>query len=379
MQLIVMVGAWRSCAFPSMPISIVPDDPEDEVDNHVVKRRKVSQSSFVSNRSRWEQSLGSQQEQDGRCGECDLVRKQTARYELLYGCWHMAPLTIVNEVYRGCCLVCKPFPLRRLASHQAHGRISHRDKSENGGATSCDEYQPLTTPSIILYQHPMTGSPSLIVAASLRKLLKDDDSWKALDVIDSWDSTILDILVAMNTVPDDALVQQRGCERIWILSWEEENADSIGRAGGIFVILRAMSRFRSHATLQHAACESLQNLASNDFNVQEICDQSGVDLVVSAMTFHSSNAAILKSGCSTLAAMASSTASATLARSVIERAGGVAAILTALWNLPRDAMVVHAAHDALSALGYEQCGRVTPTNVTGCKDGEISYPMSVNV
>jgi len=166
----------------------------------------------------------------------------------------------------------------------------------------------------------------------------------------------------MNRVPQDLVVQESGCERLWILSWEEDNAAAIGCVGGIPIILNAMARFPQNAHLQQCGCESLQNLALSDYNRREICELSGVHFIVQAMARHHRVAGIQLSGCTALASIASSTCSSKMHCDLSQQAGGINAILNAALDFAGDDSVLEAAQDALQAMGIDPEGHIRPTS-----------------
>jgi len=168
---------------------------------------------------------------------------------------------------------------------------------------------------------------------------------------------IVDIISAMKRASHDRVVQERGCERLWVLSWEDENSAAIGRVGGIPVVLDAMGRFPINAHLQQCACECLQNLAHvNDFNRREIAEYQGIDMIVQAMIRHMDCAGIQQCGCT---ALASISATKELIR-VIMGSGGFHAVLIAARRFANDQSVLRAAYDGLQAMGYDPVGRLPP-------------------
>jgi hypothetical protein len=173
-------------------------------------------------------------------------------------------------------------------------------------------------------------------------------------VLQSHTFDICDILAAMKRVPHDMVVQERGCERLWILSWEEENSAAVGRVGGIPIVLDAMARFPMNAHLQQCSCESLQNLAVNDYNRREICNLGGVVLIVQAMMRHEQVAGIQQCGCTALASIAMNKDH----HKDITRVGGFHCIVIAARNFADEESVLRAAYDAVYALGFDPAGRL---------------------
>lgn len=250
-----------------------------------------------------------QREREGRCAECG-IQTHEVRADV------KIPLSIEHEVYRGRCLFCYPLMTMRYTSSSSaaacYSATAQRDSSSRRGrATTAD-------------------SPS---SSALRLLLSDD---------------ILEVLTVMKCFLFDTLVQERGCERLWILSWDDENALAIGRVGGIRVLLNALQVFASNGHLQQCGCETLQNLAAvSDWNRREIADMGGIALVVQAMVRHSHHAGIQQSACSALSNLA---AAKDLQGDIVRV--GLSAILLAARNFAEHASVVAAATEAVTALGF---------------------------
>jgi hypothetical protein len=183
---------------------------------------------------------------------------------------------------------------------------------------------------------------------------------EALQILQGMTLDIVDIISAMKRASYDRVVQEKGCERLWVLSWEDENSAAIGRVGGIPVILDAMTRFPMNAHLQQCACESLQNLAHvNRYNRQEIVDCQGVSMIVQAMVRHMDCAGIQQCGCT---AIASISATRELVRDVMA-AGGFHAVLIAAQRFSNDPSVLRSAYDSLQLMGYDPVGRLPPFGV----------------
>ena len=174
---------------------------------------------------------------------------------------------------------------------------------------------------------------------------------QALSIIQNPSYEALDVLAAMSRAPHDMVVQEKGCERLWVLSWEEENAAVIGRAGGVTMILAAMSRFPMNCHLQQCGCESLQNLSTQNANRREICQLSGVYIIVQAMLRHPTVAGIQQCGCTALASIASG--DSPYYQQAVQQAAGLNAVLNAARSFCGEESVIEAANDALTAMGFD--------------------------
>lgn len=193
----------------------------------------------------------------------------------------------------------------------------------------------------------------------------------ALEILRNPCVDILDVLTAMKQVPYDSQVQEMGCERLWILTWEDDNAAAVGRVGGISLILDAMIRFPMNAHLQQCGCESLQNLATNEYNREVICERQGVNVIVKAMMRHYKVAGIQQSGATALTSLAIQKEY----HSLIHHAGGVQAIMVAARNFANETCVLRAVMDALHSLGYETPGRSASTEDDLSDDEDYASSM----
>jgi hypothetical protein len=172
------------------------------------------------------------------------------------------------------------------------------------------------------------------------------------DVLHTFDSEscdLLEILSAMRRYPNEQRIQEKGCEKLWIQSWDDENSSAIGRVGGISTILDAMSRFTNSQRLQQSGCEALQNLALNEYNRDVIKEHGGINVIVQAMNCHPEAVGVQQCGCSALANIAASQDN----HIDIANAGGLHAIMNAAQRNQDEESVLRAAYQALRAMGYD--------------------------
>jgi hypothetical protein len=160
---------------------------------------------------------------------------------------------------------------------------------------------------------------------------------------------IIDILCQMKRSPQCEAIQARGCEGLWVHSWDDHASDAIGEVGGIPTLLDAMFHFPKNAQLQRSACEAIQNLALNVYNRSILVDKGGAALLVHAMMLHLDSIAIQQCGCMALASLASSSDFHT----DIIRAGGAHAIIHAARRFPDERTVQYGAFIALEAFGCD--------------------------
>jgi hypothetical protein len=358
-----------------MPIAIIADYPEEEDCAHQSATGagsmggvSTSTSASVCPTSSATPSdvVRAQRETDGRCENCGLQTHEM-HVDPLTWAFVKVPLTIEQEVHRGRCLFCNPLDSVQLLSHEA--ACAAASSSATIGVYLAGMERPNETTTWDASFDGSTQGPAKrkgIRQTPLHQhspLLYHDISdplvVEALAILHNASFDIFDILAAMNRVPHNLVVQERGCERLWILSWEEENACAIGRVGGISILCNAMARFPAAAHLQQCAVESLCNLALNDYNRNEICELSGVHLIVQAMTWHPSAAGIQQCGCTALASIASSSNSSF--KQVVEQVGGVNAVMAVACNFCDEESVIQAVYDAFTAMGYDSNGRTTPS------------------
>ena len=304
-------------------------------------------------------------EREGRCADCGM---QTYEWQ-----WDAhtnqqvkLPLTIPQEVHRGRCLLCHPMSAsvqraqqpedlaqqpnspscRRLfvssaasTSYRIPVHIRGRDTAGPGGSTARRRISSLGPDASTNHLTP----PGHLGFES------DPNVRLALQVLERAD--ICDLLSIMKRVPHIVSIQERACERLWILSWDDENAVSIGRIGGTDLLLRAMARFPDSQHLQLCACEALQNLAVHECNRRDMADTGAILLLVQAMTRHASSSELQQCACTALASLAAGG----FAPEVV-RAGGLYAICSAAHRFNTDVHVLRAASDAAMALGLLPSG-----------------------
>lgn len=301
--------------------------------------QKVSTSSWMTIRQ--------QREQEGRCGECGM---QTHEFKQLHANAEptKTPLTIEHEVHRGRCLLCYPIATENAAPHnEAVSANSPVSKVRNA-------------PSSPVRQRPAAKRRRISPASSASTDQNSGPFMRALSAVEGSCFDIVDILSAMRQFPTHRRIQELGCERLWILSWEDDNAMAIGHVGGVSTLTVAMRAFPESANLQQCACECLQNLALQEANCREICEFSdAVLLIVEAMLQHPKVASLQHCGANALCSLAHVFDGAY--RTVLEESGAVHALLMATQNI-HDPNLVHAVTDSLQALGYDETGRVTPSN-----------------
>jgi hypothetical protein len=219
-------------------------------------------------------SLKRDRQSEELCGECGLYT-HSFHVDAATRLQIKSPLTVETaEVHRGRCLQyhaidnCSPV-------HPVNKRP--KNTQEHDGANPGFPPLDVKDSQMVLSQRklPCPGNFTALVQSP---------NGDASNVLDSEDADIIDILTVMRQLPSDDRVQSKACERLWILTWDDECALAIGRVGGIPLVLQAMRRFPEHSHLQQCGCETLHNLAIHSYNCMEICQGGGVSLLVKAMS-----------------------------------------------------------------------------------------------
>lgn len=287
------------------------------------------QHAFFSNAT---SSLRKEREAEGHCSECG-IQTHELRHNASGEVIEKSPLTIIDKVHRGRCLFCFPFADQSTSSQSLLGLQSSQ----------------LIDKTSIQTEMPLAGVSSFHGLAHVGPDLPDE-------IIRDRSEDVFEILFLMRLYSFEEKVQEQGCERLWVHSWDDETAASIGRVGGIPRIIQAMLLFPNNSSLQRSGCEILQNLAVNSFNRSIIVDQGGAALIVQAMMRNLDCAGMQQCGCIGLASLASSPE----LRGDILRSGAAQAVILASRRFTGDEMMYRAAYQALLALGCDEPCRYIP-------------------
>mmetsp|Transcript_29936 Transcript_29936/g.49391 ORF Transcript_29936/g.49391 Transcript_29936/m.49391 type:complete len:392 (-) Transcript_29936:148-1323(-) len=289
-------------------------------------------------------SLKRDREREGRCSECGV---QTHEFRLDHtGQPRKIPLTVDNEVHRGRCLFCHPFTPSHHNIHTIDTAAFRSTRSLNT-VSSAGSYPGSSRPDYVGSGSNASHSgdaSSAVVSTSSNPAVED-----ALHTFDNEGCDLLEILSAMRRYPNERRIQEKGCEKLWIQSWDDENSAAIGRVGGISTLLQAMAGFPHSQRLQQSGCEALQNLALNDFNRDAIKENGGINIIVQGMNNHPDVVGVQQCGCTALANMATSPDN----HMDIANAGGLHAIMNAAQRNQEEETVLRAAYSALRAMGYD--------------------------
>jgi len=286
-------------------------------------------SSFTSDQT--DLSLKRDREREGRCSECG-VQTHEFRIDPMTGRHVKVPMTVENEVHRGRCLLCYPIPLTCGRSSRSLATISTLG---NSSAPGNYQQQFQQTPDQIESASTVTSSSS-VVEETLQRMQHES-------------CDLLELLTAMRRFPNDRRIQEKGLEKLWIQSWDDDNSIAIGRVGGIATILHAITTYSNIPQLQQYGCEALQNLALNEYNRDLMCEHGGIAAVVQAMNSHRDVVGVQQAGCTALANLAASREH----HVNIANAGGLHAIVHAAQTYSDEEHVLRAAYQALRAMGYD--------------------------
>ncbi|EED95727.1 predicted protein [Thalassiosira pseudonana CCMP1335] len=158
-----------------------------------------------------------------------------------------------------------------------------------------------------------------------------------------------EIISAMRRDLNNVSLQTQSLHSLWVLSWEHENANAIGRVGGIPPILDAMRAHPTAMTLHSNGIAALQNLAGIDYNRTIITDSDGVNLIVATMGQFLDVQSIQLSGCTALANLSNGSVEH---KSKVAENGGILAMMRAVDSHRGDESVLRAAYQALRKLGF---------------------------
>jgi len=162
-------------------------------------------------------------------------------------------------------------------------------------------------------------------------------------------ANILSILASMQRYPNHVPTQSKGLHSLWVLSWDNDNATTIGRLGGIPLLLNSMRLHSNTMTLQSNGIAALQNLAMDCQNRDIITESEGVAVIVEVMAQFLEDKAIQQSGCTALANLANGSDEQ---KSHVAESGGILAMMRAVDTHRGDESILRAAYQALRKLGY---------------------------
>lgn len=163
------------------------------------------------------------------------------------------------------------------------------------------------------------------------------------------ETDMCEIISNMRRYPTHVPTQESGCQSLWVLSWDDENAAAIGRVGGVQTILDAMRLHPNVHPIQVSGCAAVQNLALDEYNRDSIAESGGIAVIVDTMRLHVDDAPIQTTGCTALANLANGCVDHKI---TVAECGGILAVMKAVEHHPEEESVLRAAYQALRMLGY---------------------------
>lgn len=255
--------------------------------------------------------------------------------------------------------VCRDFAM----SVSISPRIGRDDGERRGEeANSNQQHDNIQSPELAekpaVQIIPMIDVPFGDSDDEAEEILDDQGNDQEEEVVDE----IFDTLFHMRQYPQTEDVQERACAALWVQSYDDENAQAMGRVGGISPVLDAMFQFPLNPSIQHSCCEIIQNLAVHAANRHVIVQKGGAALVVRAMMTHLNNS---NSTTSTTLQISACHALFNLSRSKnlhkdILGAGASHAIVHAARSCASDTMLQQAALSALQELGADEAKQYLP-------------------
>ncbi|CAE7471913.1 pex7 [Symbiodinium sp. CCMP2456] len=147
------------------------------------------------------------------------------------------------------------------------------------------------------------GSPNFklpAVAAAKAALEKFGTDWKAAGM----DSVVEEVVNLMQSDPQNAFVQERGCESLRYLCTDDESRQAVAAKDAIPTILRSMELNENESEVQGYCCGTLVHLAATASTRRSIVQEKGLEAILRAMQMHPSNAFVQFKACAALANLA---------------------------------------------------------------------------
>lgn len=159
--------------------------------------------------------------------------------------------------------------------------------------------------------------------------------------------TLLDLVIAiMKLFPQEARIQESGCEVLSVLARLEEMQEPIISKGGISLICTALKAFQADTGIQRKGCRAFANLGEFQVSREAIRREGGIELIIYGMKYHVSHPEVGEQGCAALANLALDEGN----RSHIAQNEGVNAVLAGLR--------LHQNHPGIQAFGLGALGNL---------------------
>eukprot|EP00913_Durusdinium_trenchii_P009817 g9217.t1 len=102
--------------------------------------------------------------------------------------------------------------------------------------------------------------------------------------------TLLDLVIAiMKLFPQEARIQESGCEVLSVLARLEEMQEPIISKGGISLICTALKAFQADTGIQRKGCRAFANLGEFQVSREAIRREGGIELIIYGMKYHVSH------------------------------------------------------------------------------------------
>lgn len=162
-------------------------------------------------------------------------------------------------------------------------------------------------------------------------------------------ANIREILSSMQRYPNHVTTQSKGMHSLWVLSWDDVNASTVGQMGGIPILFDSMRTHVDTVTLISNAVSCIQNLAMVQSNWELLLSNGVVELIADIMGHYVSDKAMQQNGCQVYANLANGP---TAQKSYVAEKGGILAMMRAVNTHRGDESILRAAYQALRKLGY---------------------------
>jgi len=246
-----------------------------------------------------------------------------------------------------------PPPIEEFSVHQSRGGRSQQQQEQhyqNRNAASSNNSIASNLNNLALNEHQGQAQSHEFSAPTRRTTPQQQQQQPAQQQSNNdAAASIHEILSDMQRYPNHTPTQSKVLHSLWVLSWDNVNAATIGRLGGIPLLLDSMRLHSNTMTLQSNGVAALQNLAMNCQNRDIITESDGVAVIVEVMAQFLEDKAIQQSGCTALANLANGSDEQ---KSHVAESGGILAMMRAVDTHRGDESILRAAYQALRKLGY---------------------------
>mmetsp|Transcript_50821 Transcript_50821/g.95049 ORF Transcript_50821/g.95049 Transcript_50821/m.95049 type:complete len:379 (+) Transcript_50821:36-1172(+) len=187
------------------------------------------------------------------------------------------------------------------------------------------------------------------VAAAKAALEKYGTDWKATGM----DAVVEEVVNLMQSDPQNAFVQERGCESLRYLCTDDESRMAIASKDAIPTILRSMELNENETEVQGYCCGTLVHLAATPSARHSIVQEKGMEAVLRAMQMHPSSPFVQFKACAALANLAATSHE----QSLLANLGGGEMVLKTLRTHLHDLSVLEYCLGALHNLASHRANQ----------------------